>query len=131
MAASPKGADGDRAARAPSEGPRDGGLGDAARRSRGEPVGGGRAGARAIYQPLPEIPEALRRRGIEVVAVARFRIAADGSARVELTEPTADADLNSAVLESLGRWRFFPAMQDGKPVPSSVDIRIRIPISAR
>jgi protein TonB len=86
-------------------------------------------GARAIYKPVPEIPEALRRQNIEVVAVARFRVAASGSAQVDLVEPTSDPDLNRALLESLKRWRFFPAMQDGKPIASTVDIRI--PISVR
>jgi protein TonB len=86
-------------------------------------------GARAIYQPLPEIPEALRHQNIQVVAVARFRVAATGSAQVDLVEPTGDPDLNRALLESLKRWRFFPAMQDGRPVASTIDIRI--PISVR
>ena len=116
--------EGDRASRAPSETARDPVPG-----SRGEALGGGNTGARAIYQPLPEIPEALRHRSIEIIAVARFKVAANGSAQVELTEPTADSDLNRAVLESLRRWRFFPAMQDGKPVASIVEIRI--PISVR
>src|SRR2546427_710632 len=61
---------------------------------RGGSLGGGSAGARAIYQPLPEIPEALRHRTVEITTVARFRVAANGSAQVELTEPTADPDLN-------------------------------------
>jgi protein TonB len=86
-------------------------------------------GARAIYKPLPEIPEPLRQRNIEMVAVARFQVAADGAAQVALIEPTSDPDLNRALLDSLKRWRFFPSMQDGKPVPSTVEIRI--PISVR
>ncbi|HTY79994.1 MAG TPA: energy transducer TonB [Candidatus Bathyarchaeia archaeon] len=86
-------------------------------------------GARALYKPMPEIPESLRRRTIDVVALARFRVAADGSAQVDLVEPTSEPDLNRALLEALRRWRFFPAMQDGKPVASSVDIRI--PVSVR
>ena len=86
-------------------------------------------GARAIYQPLPEIPEALRRRNIEMVAIARFRVAENGSARVELLQPTGEPELNRALLDTLRRWRFFPAMQEGKPVASTVDIRI--PISVR
>jgi len=95
---------------------------------RGGSLSGGSAGARAIYQPLPEIPEALRHRSVEITTVARFRVAANGSAQVELTEPTADPDLNRAVLEALRRWRFFPAMQDGKPVTSTLDIRIPISV---
>ena len=86
-------------------------------------------GARAIVSPLPEIPESLRRRNLELVAVARFRVDANGSAQVELTQPTSEPDLNRALIESLRRWRFFPAMRDGKPVDSVVDIRV--PISVR
>src|SRR5580765_4402530 len=107
-----------RAAVAPSAtpGPRDGTL------------GGGNAGARAIYQPRPEIPETLRHRSIEITTVARFRVAANGSAQVELTEPTGDPDLNRAVLDALRRWRFFPAIEAGKPVASTLDIRIPISV---
>jgi protein TonB len=61
--------------------------------------------------------------------MARFRVGADGGAEVELVEPTSDPDLNRVLLESLRRWRFFPAMQGGKPVASTIDIRI--PISVR
>lgn len=86
-------------------------------------------GARAIYRPLPEIPEELRRRAVDLVAVARFRVGADGGAQVELITPTPDADLNRSLLASLGKWRFFPALDAGKPVASVVDIRI--PISVR
>ena len=91
--------------------------------------GGGNMGARAIYNPLPEIPDSLRRRNLELVAVARFRVAANGSAQVELIQPTSEPELNQALLASLRRWRFFPAMQDGKPVASAIEIRI--PISVR
>jgi protein TonB len=95
----------------------------------GTGFGGGKGGARAIYKPLPEIPEALRHQKIDVVAVARFRVAANGSAQVELIEPTADPELNRALLDALHRWRFFPGMENGKPAPSTVDVRI--PISVR
>jgi protein TonB len=93
-------------------------------------VGGtDRMSARAIYKPMPEIPEALRRRTVDLVAVARFRVEASGSAQVELIEPTPDPDLNHALLDSLRRWRFFPATQGGRPVASTIEIRI--PVSVR
>ena len=60
--------------------------------------------------------------------MARFQVAEDGSAKVQLVEPTSDPDLNRALLDTLRRWRFFPAMQDGKPVASSVDIRIPVSV---
>jgi protein TonB len=86
-------------------------------------------GARAIVKPMPEIPEPLRRHDLDLVAVARFRVAVDGSAQVELIEPTSDPQLNRVLLEALRRWRFFPAIENGKPVASTIDIRI--PISVR
>ena len=84
--------------------------------------------ARAIYKPMPEIPEALRRRTIDMVAVARFRVDAAGRAQVELVESTPDPDLNRALLESLKRWRFFPATQAGRPVASTIDVRIPVSV---
>ena len=94
----------------------------------GPPSGTDTMSARAIYKPMPEIPEALRHRTVDLVAVARFRVTADGSAQVELTEPTSNPDLNGALLEALKRWRFFPAMQAGKPIVSTIDIRIPISV---
>jgi protein TonB len=95
---------------------------------KGPPGGTENMSARAIYKPLPEIPESLRRRTMELVAVARFRVTAGGGAEVELTEPTSDPDLNRALIETLKRWRFFPAMQSGKPVASTIEIRIPISV---
>ena len=94
----------------------------------GPPGGTDTMSARAIYKPMPEIPESLRHRTVELVAVARFRVTAGGSAQVELTGPTGDPDLNRVLLETLKRWRFFPAMQAGKPVASTIDIRIPISV---
>ena len=93
------------------------------------PPDGGNMGARVLYQPKPEIPEQLRHRSLELAALARFHIAADGSAQVELVEPTPDPDLNRSLMETLTKWRFFPELRNGKPVASTLDIRI--PISVR
>jgi len=99
-----------------------------ARGAEGPPGGTDTMSARAIYKPMPEIPESLRHRTVELVAVARFRVTAGGSAQVELTGPTGDPDLNRVLLETLKRWRFFPAMQAGKPVASTIEIRIPISV---
>ncbi len=92
-------------------------------------LGGGKLSARAIFKPLPDLPEDLRRQKIEVVAVARFEVAADGSSAVELVQPTDNPALNRNLIEALRRWRFFPAIEEGRPVASSLEIRI--PISVR
>jgi periplasmic protein TonB len=91
-------------------------------------AGGSTMGPRVLYQPKPEIPEELRHHRLDLVAVARFQIAANGSAQVELVEPTPEPSLNRALLDTLKKWRFFPALENGKPVVSAVDIRIPLAV---
>ncbi|MFM0499795.1 energy transducer TonB [Paraburkholderia caffeinilytica] len=84
----------------------------------------GDATAHAIAQPLPELPDDLREQAYQTVATARFAIHVDGSVDVELIKPTANPRLNQILLETLRKWRFFPAMQAGHPVESRQDIRV-------
>lgn len=85
-------------------------------------------GARALYKPMPEIPEALRHRRLSVVALARFHVAADGSATVTLLQATPDPGLNAGLMAALQKWRFFPAMDNGRAVASTIDIRVPIEV---
>ncbi len=89
---------------------------------------GGSMGARALSQPAPEIPEELRHHKFDLVAVARFHITAVGGISVDLIEPTPEPLLNRAVLDALHKWRFFPALENGKPVDSTLDIRIPLTV---
>ena len=91
-------------------------------------TGGITMGARALYQPVPNIPEELRHRELSVVAMARFHVAADGSATVTLLQATVDPRLNAALVSALQKWRFFPAMDNGKPIASTIDIRVPIEV---
>jgi periplasmic protein TonB len=92
------------------------------------PAGGITMGARALYRPMPDIPEELRHRELAVVAIARFHVAADGSATVTLLQATADPRLNAALMSALQKWRFFPAMDNGRPIASTIDIRVPIEV---
>jgi protein TonB len=85
-------------------------------------------GALAIVKPMPVIPDDLRQEGLSEAATARFHIAADGTATVELVKPTQSPRLNRLLLETLKLWRFFPAMQDGQPVASTTDMVIRVQV---
>lgn len=81
--------------------------------------------AHSIAQPLPELPDDLREQSYEAVALARFVIHVDGSVGVELIKPTPIPRLNQILLDTLRKWRFFPAMQGGHPVESIQEIRVR------
>lgn len=77
---------------------------------------------------MPQIPDDLRYEAISASALARFHVAADGTATVELVKPTPNPRLNRLLLDTLKNWRFFPAMKDGKPVASTQEIVIKVDV---
>jgi protein TonB len=99
----------------------------------GEGTGGGgnmfaSSGARAIIRPMPQIPDDLRGEAFNSVALARFHVTVDGSATVELARPTPNPRINHILLETLKKWRFMPAIRNGRPVPSTEDVLIKIEV---
>lgn len=89
---------------------------------------GGTNAARAIFQPAPDIPPELRRHALSTVAVVRFTVASDGTASAELVEATPEPRLNQVLLDTFRRWRFFPAVAQGKPVASTLILKVPIRI---
>lgn len=89
----------------------------------------GERDARLVSQPLPMLPDDLREDAYRADAVARFNIHIDGSAQVELIKPTSNPRLNQILLEALHKWRFFPAMENGRPVESRQDVHVRFNVS--
>ncbi|PRX36758.1 outer membrane transport energization protein TonB [Paraburkholderia sp. BL18I3N2] len=89
----------------------------------------GDTAARSIAQPLPELPDDLREQAYQTVATARFAIHVDGSVDVELLKPTQNPRLNQLLLEALRKWRFFPALQGGRPIESKQDVRVHFNVS--
>jgi TonB family C-terminal domain len=85
-------------------------------------------GARALYQPKPVIPEELRDETIHVVVTARLHIGTDGNVTAELVSPAPDPRVNQLVLNTLKAWRFFPAIQGGKPVASVQEVKVAIDV---
>ncbi len=85
--------------------------------------------ARVLAQPMPVLPDDLREQGYALTAVAHFKIHPDGSFEVELARPTQNPRLNQILLETLHRWRFFPAMENGHPVESEQDVRVHFVVS--
>jgi protein TonB len=84
------------------------------------------SGAQAIVRPMPQIPDELRQDALSTSAIARFHVATDGTATVELVKPTPNPRLNRLLLDTLKNRRFFPAMKDGKPVDSTQEISIKV-----
>lgn len=85
-------------------------------------------GARAVYHPVPKVPDELRDEALKAEAVARFDIKIDGTVSVELVKPTPNPSVNQLILSTLRTWRFFPSLKDGLPVPSVEEIKIHVDI---
>jgi periplasmic protein TonB len=94
----------------------------------GSGMGSDSGGARAIYSPVPKIPDDLREVAFEAVAVAHFLVSYDGKVKVNLARPTSDPRLNQILLSTLEQWRFFPAMKGGVAIDSEFDVRIPITV---
>jgi protein TonB len=86
------------------------------------------SGARAIFRPMPQIPDDLREEAFRSAALVRFHIADDGSVKVELIKPTPNPRLNRILLDSLKKWRFIPAVVNGQPVASTQEIVVKIEV---
>jgi periplasmic protein TonB len=113
---------------APSMKPEGGGVPGGTGTGGGSGLGSDTTGARAIYAPVPKIPDELREDTLAAVAVAHFRVGYDGNAEVVLVQPTSNPRLNEIVLDTLKQWRFFPAMKGGVAVNSEFDVRIPITV---
>jgi len=94
----------------------------------GSGLGSDSAGARAIFAPVPKIPDDMREENFEAVAVAHFKISYDGVVSVSLATPTSSPRLNQILLATLKQWRFFPAMKNGVAIDSEYNVRIPISV---
>jgi periplasmic protein TonB len=94
----------------------------------GSGMGSDSVGARAIYAPVPKIPDDLREDALEALAVAHFYVSYEGKAEVSLVTPTSNPRLNQILLDTLKQWRFFPAMKNGSAIDAQFDVRIPITV---
>jgi TonB family protein len=86
-----------------------------------------------VYQaPLPPWPTTVLNRQVSVDV--KLLVAADGSVRrAELMTPSRFTSWDTEAIQQLLKWRFSPAMVDGKPIPlwirQTVYIRFAEPLS--
>ncbi|MEM5300015.1 TonB family protein [Burkholderia sp. JPY481] len=85
--------------------------------------------ARVLSQPLPEVPDDLREQGYQAIAIAHFTVHTDGTFDVELIKPTQNPRLNQILLATLRQWRFFPAIENGRPTETHQDVRVHFNVN--
>jgi protein TonB len=116
------------AEQAPADGATVTGGGGAGHGGGGAGLGSDSIGARALYAPVPTIPDDLREEVFETVAVAHFQVTFDGTATVSLVKPTTNPRLNGLLLDTLRQWKFAPAIRNGVTIDSAFDVRIPIAV---
>lgn len=80
----------------------------------------------AIDTPLPDYPWSARRRNREGRVVVRLMVAADGTVlSAEVRESSGDATLDEAARDTLSGWRLRPALANGTPVATHIEVPIR------
>lgn len=84
--------------------------------------------AQILSSPEPEIPSELHEQCFKSCCIARFLIKADGKSTVKLLSSSGSTDVDDIALSTLQRWRFKPAMLNGKPVESTRKIRVEFEV---
>ncbi len=94
--------------------------------------GGGPASGSPVVTPLaygtnppPPYPVTARRRGWEGKVLLRVEVSASGNVRnVVIEKSSGYTCLDEAAQQAVYRWRFKPALQNGRPVPAQVKVPI-------
>ena len=84
--------------------------------------------AQALSSPEPVVPEAMKEECFKSCCLARFLIAQDGSTKVKLLSSSGSDEIDDITLQTLQRWKFKPAMLDGKPVSSTRRIKVEFQV---
>ena len=71
---------------------------------------------RAVYQPAPVYPAALRSRKIEGVVSIIFVVGADGRVANAKVEKSSDPAFDKPALDAVRKWKFEPGVKEGRKV---------------
>ena len=86
------------------------------------------ADALAVECPQPEIPASLHEECYKSCCLARFCINHEGKHEVTLVSSSGSDEVDEIALSTLRRWKFKPAMLNGKPVQSVRKIKVEFEV---
>jgi protein TonB len=86
---------------------------------------GGYSGTTFKAGALPGYPRSARSEGREGVVTVRILIGINGKpASTTVTESSGFEDLDAAAVRAVMKWRFSPALKNGKPIESYHDVKL-------
>ena len=78
-----------------------------------------------VYWPKPHYPVKAAKQGIQGKAIVSVTVAQDGSVLgVELYNSSGDRALDMSAIEAAKRFKFRPAIKDGKAIQSTVTLPV-------
>lgn len=80
---------------------------------------------RPIFAPDPEYSKQAQKAKYEGTCVLYMVVGSDGKPRDIKVARTLGLGLDEKAIEAVQKWRFEPAMKDGKPVASQVNVEVR------
>ena len=84
--------------------------------------------ARVVQSPPPVIPSELHEHCFKSCCLARFIIQPDGKAQVTLLSSSGSPDIDEITMATLRRWKFKPAVLNGKPVQSTRRVKVEFEV---
>ena len=87
-------------------------------------IGNGVSAPRALETPDPEYSEEARKAKYQGVVVLWLIVGPDGKPRdIKVTRPLG-MGLDQKAIEAVNRWKFEPAMKDGRPVAVQINVEV-------
>jgi TonB family protein len=87
-------------------------------------VGGGVSAPRAMDTPDPEYSEEARKAKYQGVCILWLIVGPDGHPRDVKVARSLGMGLDQKAIEAVKKWKFEPAMKDGKPVAVQINVEV-------
>jgi TonB family protein len=87
-------------------------------------VGGGVSAPRALDTPDPEYSEEARKAKYQGVCILWLIVGPDGHPRDVKIARSLGMGLDQKAIEAVRKWKFEPAMKDGKPVAVQINVEV-------
>ena len=87
-------------------------------------VGGGVSAPRAIYSPDPQYTKEAQKAKFEGIVVLSLIVTPRGEPRDIRVVRNLGMGLDEKAIEAVRRWKFEPAMKDGKPVAVAINVQV-------
>ena len=87
-------------------------------------VGGGVSAPRALDTPDPEYSEEARKAKYQGICILWLIVGPDGHPRDVKVARSLGMGLDQKAIEAVKKWKFEPAMKDGKPVAVQINVEV-------